>query len=204
MRKPGDVEDRVRHTLGSKAIEILRAFREELAECIEYEQRVTIPRRAEVRAQYRQIDKLATPFKTALDELRKNFNAFLLIRCEGIDTIDSIRRGLRDLPMIMQHAEKQIEPGRGRHRMKRIGHSARELCACVIVEAYDLEHGQAPGATNGTVQQLCHDYWRACGGPQIGKEGDPGNWRRVLEEVIANTRMRDWVRSRIAAIRSAS
>ena len=50
-------------------------------------------------------------------------------------------------------------------------------CAMIIVEAWRLVHGKAPGQNNEKVQEICAEYWKACGGAVTG---DVGLWRRHL------------------------
>jgi hypothetical protein len=61
-------------------------------------------------------------------------------------------------------------------------------CAAIVVEAWASVRGNRPGANNRTVQEICRDYWRACGGEPIGKEDDPNNWRRPMADALASQR----------------
>ena len=55
----------------------------------------------------------------------------------------------------------------------------------IVIEAWTFAHGRAPGVNNRRVQEICDDYWRACGGQPIA-DGDRSNWRRPLEDALAD------------------
>jgi hypothetical protein len=59
------------------------------------------------------------------------------------------------------------------------------VCALIVIEAWTLAKGRTPGANNTTVQDICGDYWVACGGQPIGG-GDPANWRLTMKAALSN------------------
>jgi hypothetical protein len=66
------------------------------------------------------------------------------------------------------------------------GPTARVTCAIVVIEAWTALHGKPRGAHNDSIGEICEKYWRACGGPRTGKDGNPGNWRRPMKEALAD------------------
>jgi len=63
----------------------------------------------------------------------------------------------------------------------------RLICAAVVVRAWKIIHGKAEPRSEKLLQ-ACRDYWRACGGEQIGREDFKGtsyeNWRRPVERTL--------------------
>jgi hypothetical protein len=76
----------------------------------------------------------------------------------------------------------------------------REICAAVIVEIWKLIHGEAEPRSE-QLQQACNEYWRACGGEQIGDTEDPENWRRTAKRASDGAN-EGWVRSILVAVQN--
>ena len=75
----------------------------------------------------------------------------------------------------------------------------REICAGVIVEAWKLLHGRAKPRSL-QLQEACSDYWRACGGEQIGGWDDPENWRRPINRALETDH--SWISLVLSAVRN--
>jgi hypothetical protein len=76
----------------------------------------------------------------------------------------------------------------------------REICAAVIVEAWKLLHGKVePNSLK--FQRACNEYWRACGGKQIGGWDEPENWRRPVERAL--TTGHGWIEKILLAVQNA-
>jgi hypothetical protein len=76
----------------------------------------------------------------------------------------------------------------------------REICAAVVVEAWRLIHGK-PGRRSDRLYGACKEYWRICGGDEIGATDDIENWRRSVERAIDEDH--GWIRNRLIGISSA-
>jgi hypothetical protein len=58
--------------------------------------------------------------------------------------------------------------------------------------------GKPRGSHNASIGEICEKYWRACGGPRTGKDGDPENWRRPMKEALADqSALRRYVHSEL-------
>jgi hypothetical protein len=73
----------------------------------------------------------------------------------------------------------------------------REICAAVTVEACKIIHVMAE-PRSVQLQQACKEYWRACGGEQIGETDEIENWRWPAERALANNYQ--WVRQILLAV----
>jgi hypothetical protein len=80
----------------------------------------------------------------------------------------------------------QIKRDLDRASRKPIGRppdAQRLVCAAVVVKAWKIIHGR-PEPRSDKLLQACSDYWRACGGEQIGGSDLLENWRRPVEQVL--------------------
>jgi|SRR5262245_2041942 len=59
----------------------------------------------------------------------------------------------------------------------------RLVCAAVVARAWKIIHGK-PEPRSDKLLGACSDYWRACGGEQIGNEDDLENWRRPVQRAF--------------------
>ena len=59
----------------------------------------------------------------------------------------------------------------------------RLVCAAVIARAWKIIHGK-PEPRSEKLLQACVDYWRACGGEQIGGTDDIENWKRHVQRAL--------------------
>jgi hypothetical protein len=75
----------------------------------------------------------------------------------------------------------------------------REICAAVVLEAWKIIHGRAEPRSL-QLQGACSDYWRACGGEQIGETDDPENWRRPVKRALATDH--EWISLVLLAVQN--
>jgi hypothetical protein len=88
---------------------------------------------------------------------------------------------------LMLYALPRMKKDLDSHAKKRKGrrpNTQQEICAAVVIEAWKLLHGKAE-PQGLRLQQACGDYWRACGGKQIGGWDEPKNSRRPIERALA-------------------
>ena len=188
-------EDEVATAIGSDWLVIFERFREQIKEAIDNDKKT--PKRTDVRRRFAQVRRAVSEFEKKLNAIKFDF-AWVWLSLEDHEDLAAVRRSLRDVDGMMERAAEKISAGGGRKRATLYPLSAREICACVVVDAWTLEHGKPPGESNGRIQQICEEYWQACGGPQIGAESDPGNWRRIVAKVLAsNNAMRRSIRRRL-------
>jgi hypothetical protein len=108
----------------------------------------------------------------------------------GAQCPDEIKVALAILPKIKAELDQLGSPP---HRPK---NANREICAAVVVEASRLLHGNVARRSE-QLYEACNDYWRACGGDEIGETGDRLNWRRAVE-----TSKQPWIRKILSAIKA--
>jgi hypothetical protein len=87
----------------------------------------------------------------------------------------------------------------GRKRKGRKLEGGREICAAVVVEAWRRIHGK-PGRRSDRLYGACKEYWRICGGDEIGTTDDIENWRRPVQRAIDEDH--GWIRNRLIGISS--
>jgi hypothetical protein len=149
----------------------------------------------EVRSRFRRVQAAASKVDRALDGIQ---DGLLWMTAKDIDAFPAIRQALRKTDEMSNRALKNIPSG-GRTRARRMaGPTARVTCAIVVIEAWTALYGEPRGAHNDKIGEICEKYWRACGGPQTGKDGDPGNWRRRMKEALADqSALRRYVHSEL-------
>ena len=169
--------------IGNRALEkVLR----QLASDVKKEIRIakSTPLRAQVRNDVKRLRAETRRFDTALKRIPLMELPFSDIEClpQARQTIDDIKT-LCDT-MLSMHSAK------GGARKK----PGRVTCATIVIEAWACVRGDLPGGNNKDVQQVCDDYWRACGYETLG-QGDPGNWRRTVTEALSKkSAMRRYIR----------
>jgi hypothetical protein len=107
----------------------------------------------------------------------------------------------KDVAVVLD-ALPRIKKDLDRLDRKQIGRRPKvqlEICAAVVVEAWKLLHGRAKPRSL-QLQQACSDYWRACGGKQVGETDDPENWRRSIKRSLETDH--DWVRRVLLAVQN--
>jgi hypothetical protein len=149
----------------------------------------------EVRSRFLRVQAAASEMDRALDGIR---DGLLWMTPKDIDAFPAIRQALRKAVEMSDRTFKSIPSG-GRKRARRLaGPTARVTCAIVVIEAWTALHGKPRGGHNDSIGEICEKYWRACGGPRTGKDGDPGNWRRPMKEALADqSALRRYVHSEL-------
>jgi hypothetical protein len=137
----------------------------------------------EVRSRFLRVKAAASKMERALGGVGEGW---LRIKAKDAYDLRAIRPALGKAVEISDTALKNIS-SRGRKRARCLGGpSARVICAIVVIEAWTALHGKPRGSHNDSIGAICEKYWRACGGPQTGKDGDAGNWRRPMKEAFAD------------------
>lgn len=108
----------------------------------------------------------------------------------GLKCPDDVTVVLDALPRIREDLERVNKQGLGRPPNVR-----REICAAVAVEAWRLLRGKAE-LRSEELYEVCSEYWRACGGGEIGETDDIENWRRPVK--VGSDLI--WVRDVLSAI----
>jgi hypothetical protein len=109
----------------------------------------------------------------------------------GAECPDEIKVVLAMLPRIKADLDR-LKPNTGRPKNAR-----RDVCAAVVVEAWQLLHGKVRRRSEEQLYEACNDYWRACGGEEIGETSDRSNWRRAVE-----TGDQAWIKSGLLAMKA--
>ena len=158
------------------------------------------PKRAELRSRFVRVKTAAKKMDHTLDAIH---DGFLWMTFDDLDNRRTIRGALRTATELCDRVLKKIPARGGRTRARRqAGPTARVICAFIVIEAWAIVHGKPlRGGHNGRIGEICMKYWRACGGPAIGKgskgEG-PNNWRRPMEEAHSDkSALREYVRSEL-------
>jgi len=92
---------------------------------------------------------------------------------------EDIALALHVLPKVKAHLDLLPDNGVGRRPDVQ-----REVCAAVVLESWKLLHGKAQHNSD-RFMEACSEYWKACGGPEIGREGELRNWRRPIKQARA-------------------
>ena len=59
----------------------------------------------------------------------------------------------------------------------------KALCAAVITQAWQRIHGKAQRRSD-KLYRACSEYWRVCGGNEIGSTDDIENWRWTVNQAL--------------------
>ena len=146
-----------------------------------------IPKLSDVRDNLKLLKGEAKRFEKALNKV-----SLLDIPSSTIDGLRVARRTTRDVSALCDKVLPSISEKGGAPKKP-----GRVTCALIVIEAWTFTHGRPPGANNAKAQEACEDYWRAYGGPPIGK-GDPGNWRKTIKDALADrSALRRYIRDEI-------
>src|SRR5262249_12250137 len=157
--------------IGNRALEkVLRQLASEVRKEIRIAK--STPLRAEVRSDVKRLKAEAKRFETALS--RVPLLELPVSDIERLPQAQQTTHGIIELcdTMLSMHSAKggvAKKPG-------------RVTCATIVIEAWACVRGDLSGGNNKNVQQVCDDYWRACGYGTIG-QGDPSHWRRTVTKV---------------------
>ena len=133
-----------------------------------------VSRRADIRSDIKRLKAEARRFETAL----RRISAHILDMPPPDAELLEAKRSVGQIARWCD-ATLSAVPGRG-GAPKRPG---RVACAMIVIEAWAVVRGRTPGANNKHVQEVCDDYWCACGCKSLG---DPGNWRRSMAAALKN------------------
>jgi hypothetical protein len=104
---------------------------------------------------------------------------------------DCVETILICLPELIEFLESQLpSPRRGGP----FPDDRRVICAGICAEAYRLIHHDLR-VHSGDLRQACEDYWVACGNSETGTSDVRDNWRKPLEQHVAEGD--DWIRSQM-------
>lgn len=133
--------------------------------------------RADVRDDVKRLKAEARRFEIALNKVSKRM---LDLPAREIDCLPKARQAMRDVIALCDKTLSTTPAKGGRSKTP-----GRVTCALIVIEAWIFVHHEGPGANNVDAQEVCDDYWRACGGQAIGKESDPSNWRRPITDALS-------------------
>jgi hypothetical protein len=149
-----------------------------------------VPLRAEVRSDVKQLKAETKRFENALNRVSRR--SFMQLPVSKLEYLSQARQTIDDITALCD-VTLSIHSSKGGVRKK----PGRVTCAMIVVEGWAFVRGDPPGGNNRDVQEICDDYWRACGYETIG-QGDPGNWRRTVTEALSNQgAMRRYIRYEI-------
>jgi hypothetical protein len=144
-------------------------------------------RRSDVRKAVKQLKAETKRFQIALNRVSQHL---LELTIDDNDRLILAQNAVRDITALCEQALSRISPKGGTKK-----EPARVICAAIVVEAWTLARRKAPSASNKTLQQLCDDYWQACGQNSLG---DPRNWLRSIFEALSDqSAMRRYIRDAI-------
>src|SRR5262249_7333392 len=138
-----------------------------------------VPLRAEVRNDVKRLKAETKRFETALNRVFERRLWGLPIEVDVLGCLFPARQTIQDI-IALCDTTLSITSAKGGVTKK----PGRIICAMIVIEAWIFARDGSPGANNRIVQEICDDYWRACGYKTIGK-GDPGNWRRTVTEALS-------------------
>jgi len=152
-----------------------------------------VPKRSEVRADLKKLKAKTREFEIALNRVSQQ--RLLELPISADDDLFLARQAIEAISKLCNDTLSSISPKGGVSRKP-----GRVTCAMIVIEAWTLAKGRSPGASNWTVQEICNNYWLACGGEPIGSD-DPGNWRRSIADALSKqSALRRSVRSEIARL----
>jgi hypothetical protein len=127
-----------------------------------------VRKRSEIRSSVKKLKADARRFYKAMERVRTfelPIHDLRNVRRETRNVIDWCDRSLR---VVSAKAGVGKKPGRA-------------TCAMIVIEAWAFVHGKTPGANNPKVQEVCDEYWCACGYESVG---GPRNWRTSMADAL--------------------
>jgi len=113
----------------------------------------------------------------------------------GVPCPDEVAIAMHILPRIKEDLDQLAK-----RRMGRPPDAQRDMCAAVVAIAWKLLHGRVEPQSM-RLQEACGEYWRACGGKQIGEWDLAENWRRPIERTL--TLDFSWVKDFLVAVQKS-
>ena len=159
----------------------------------------------EVRGRFLRLQAAAEKMDRALNGIR---DGWLWMMGKDVADLPAVRQAIRKAIEMSDRALDGIPHG-GRRRARRMaGPTARVACAIIVIEVWTIVHGKLGGGHNDRVGEICGKYWRACGGPHIGKGskgGGANNWRRPMKEAFADeSALRRYVQTELQAVQNSA
>jgi hypothetical protein len=146
-----------------------------------------VPLRGDVRADVKRLKEQAQRFERALDCVSQRVMDLPVLE---IDCLSKARQAMLSVVALCDKSLSIIS-GKG-GALKKPG---RVTCALIVIEAWTFVNGRTPGHNNDAAQEVCDEYWRACGGK---REGDPSKWYRHMTAALKSKgRWRDYIREKI-------
>jgi hypothetical protein len=143
------------------------------------------PKESKTRENIKQLEKVAKRFEAALNR----FSGQLMnLPFDLLGEISAARSATRDIQASCKQALlRHAKDGRPRS-------PGRVTCALVVIEGWIAVNGSAPGHNHRTLQEVCDQYWFACG----GKSDEAGNWSGHLRTAKkTQSKNRDSIRREI-------
>jgi hypothetical protein len=145
-----------------------------------------IPKLSDVRDTLKLLKGEAQRFEKALNKI-----SLLDVPSAAIERLRVARKTTRDVSALYDNVLSNISVKRAPKRPGRV------TCALIVIEAWAFARGRPPGANNAKAREACEDYWRAYGGPPIGKS-DADNWRKTIKDALADrSALRRYIRDEI-------
>src|SRR5262249_15920137 len=113
----------------------------------------------------------------------------------GMPCPEEVTVALHVLPRIKEDLDRLAV-----RRMGRPPDARRDMCAAVVAMAWKLLYGKIEPQSL-RLQEACGEYWRACGGEQIGEWDLAENWRRPIERIL--TLDYSWVEDFLVAVQKS-
>jgi hypothetical protein len=169
--------------IGNRGLEkVLRQLASDVGKQIRFAE--STPVRAQVRSDVKRLKAETKRFETALNRI-----PLMELPVSKIECLPQARQTIHDIIELCD-ATLSKHSAKGGMRKK----PGRVTCATIVIEAWACVRGDLPGGNNKDVQEICDDYWRACGHETVG-QGDPGNWRRTVTEALSKqSQMRRYIR----------
>lgn len=114
----------------------------------------------------------------------------------GLPCPDEVLLVLGALPEIKKDLNRLAKANKRKGRKL---DAQRDVCAAVVARTWKIIHGKASKSRH--VQEACTEYWRTCGGKQIGGWDEPENWRRPIDRALAANF--SWIEDVLLAVRNA-
>ncbi len=115
----------------------------------------------------------------------------------GLPCPEEVAVVLHALPRIKKDLDRLAKL---KNRKGRPPDAQRLICAAVVARAWKIIHGKAEHRSDKLLR-ACSDYWRTCGGKQIGGWDEPENWRRPVERALKNDY--SWIERVLLAVQNA-
>jgi hypothetical protein len=142
------------------------------------------PTNLEVRNALKKLRKECLRFTIALKGLDK-----ILLELPAFETITSkTRSDIEGVAALCNQALEINPPRRGNPKAGMV------MCASVVCEVWASIHKRPPGHNNIDAQDLCEEYWIACG----QSAGTAGRWEHHIGQARRKSNRYRWISRRVA------